>query len=82
LALARYGRKVVEAERLRDREPSGDRTSAYEHLTAPEASLLGDGLRNRFVHVTCISANRPRWFPDTYWIGVVIVRRVLAVVPR
>ena len=57
---------------------NGDGTSAYEHLTAPESPLFDDGLRDRFVHVTCISANQPRWFPHTYWIGVVIVRRVLA----
>src|SRR5438309_6989816 len=78
----RLAGEVVEAEGLGDREPARGRAGAHEHVATSQASLLGDRLPGRFVHVTCISRDSGRRFPHPYWIGVVIVRRVLEVANR
>src|SRR5437868_12171942 len=82
LARCRLIREVVEAEGFRDREPARSRACADEHVTAPQAPCFCRWLSGRFVHVTCISRDSGRRFPHPYWIGVVIVRRVLEVANR
>src|SRR5438477_11996457 len=82
LARCRCTWEVVEAESLRDRESACARADADEHVTASQTARLRGGLRGRFVHVTCISRDSARRFSHPYWIGVLIVRRVLGVVPR
>src|SRR5256885_104770 len=72
----------VGAEGLRDRESACRGTHADEHVTASQTPRFCRWLRRRFVHVTCISRDSARRFPHPYWIGVVIVRRVLEVASR
>src|SRR5207249_12115647 len=82
LGRRRLTREVVQAECFCDGEPARGRAHADQHVTASQSARLRGGLRGRFVHVTCISRDSGRGFPHPYWIGVVIVRRVLEVANR
>src|SRR2546430_3326868 len=76
--------QMMESQHPRDREPARGCARADEDMPAADAEwrlaggFCGLGGGPVFAHATGISRARCRKFPRPYWIGVVIVRRVLA----